>query len=79
MKSVQSEKAIPSSINMKSKKNSKDKEKRKSSGPQDSDKGLSTKVLTNKKRYSKITQDFFRNSNTMQESIPSLYIVILNR
>lgn len=59
MKSVQSGKAIPSSINMKSKKNSKDKEKRKSSGPQDSDKGLSTKVLTNKSKLFIKKQTFF--------------------
>lgn len=48
MKSLQSGKAIPSGINMKSKRISKDKEKRKPSGQQDIDKGLTAKVKKTK-------------------------------
>lgn len=44
MKSIQSGKTIPNATNIKSKKNSKDREKRKSSSGQDNDKGPPSRV-----------------------------------
>lgn len=44
MKSVQPGKAIPTNTNMKSKKNSKDKEKRRSTSQQENDKSFNSKV-----------------------------------
>lgn len=45
MKSVQSGNTISTNANMKSKKNSKDKEKRRSSNQQENDKSYNTKVF----------------------------------